>query len=196
MISEFNRRQLIRGLVLLLAGIGTMGVVWLVCLFGAEIVHAFTPNPTFQPRNFATGVAVILAAVGAWRWYSRGQGAQIFRDHAFSEALNLDMATSQANESDDVDVANYRDIFRQVIFIGPSLLCSGVAHWLSRMKPNPELEARMVTVLERIRATKKWQDAHHYRDQAEEVAALIRCGLVDFSPSKLRLKVAGLTPEP
>jgi hypothetical protein len=102
----------------------------------------------------------------------------------------LDLGSRQSQELGNDGIVLLGDVFAQIFFAGPRLLCSGIAHICSRLPNDPDLEVRMREVLERLRTAKQWETAQVYRDHAEAVGALIRCGLVDFSASKSTMKAA------
>jgi hypothetical protein len=145
---------------------------------------------SMKAATIASLVAAATTLGGFWRWYSHKEGTRLFKDHAFYDCLELDFGATQTRELGNEEIHDFSDLLGQIFFAGPRRICNGIARIRSRLPENGEFEEQMGYVLERLRAAKQWEPAIRYRDHAQEVGVLIRCGLVDFSPTKMTLRLA------
>ncbi len=198
MIQRFNRVQTLSGIAQFVGGTLLLTVVWIAFRIAGQILHTFTDSE--GPRKFAAFVPALLLGLGGWRWWKGGERFRVFKDSAFHTAL-----LQQRGQDDSIIVTGpgehsidgFRDFFAHIFLLGPWLVFNGVTMVLSRLPVLGDLEERMERMLQRLRLSGKWESAEHYSDYAEEVGALIRCSLVDFSPSKFILRAAdGKNPPP
>ena len=197
MIQQFNRHQLIFGSISFYGGALVIFLSWVVIRAVLEMTMAFVYWHTWSPGNLALLVVNCLVGFGAWQWWRQGEKYLVFKDEPFHARLRehegeeyVHIVTGPGDER----VVGFRDLLAQVFFAGPKLMCAGAARYLSRIPESEDLEERMGFALEELRAKGTRQPALKYADKAEEVGALIRCGLVDFSLSKMLLKATSAAP--
>lgn len=212
LIQEFNRRQAILGGLCIAGGVLILVIMWMVIDGIVGAISIFTDSgggrpmqgvspPRQTPHSPVPAVLVITSvwAVGAWHWWSRGYRYRVFPDRLFVAGLRREQGEDIgpfAVGDDEEPVTGFRDLLAQILLGGPRLICTGAARIQSRLPNYPDLEQRMQTLLERLRAQAKWQPALAYADQAEEMGALLRLGLAEFSFSKMLVKAVSDKPAP
>jgi hypothetical protein len=193
MIKRFNRQQIIFGILQFTAGIVFLLIAWVLFMYLAGFFMVLMPwtwESSITAKGVASYIVAILFAVGIRKWFVRGEQFRVFKDSAFHAALNENPESSLMQEGEDYGTG-VMDIIGQFIFFGSRQICTAIARIRARLPESADLEERMGYALKQMREKGKWEDVAKYSDYAEEVGALIRCGLVDFSLSKLRLKAAG-----
>jgi hypothetical protein len=190
MIKDYNRRQLILGILQFAGGIVATLLVWVFFLYTSGFLMIFIPatwDSSITAKGVASWCTAIVIVLAFLNWRRRGDQYRIFKDSAFRAFVIENPEGQYMKEGEDFASGPF-DIVKNVMFTGPQWLCTAVARILARLPQNTDLDERLAQALERLRASTKWQPAEHYADHAEEVGALIRLGLVDFSVSKGRLK--------
>jgi hypothetical protein len=171
-----------------------VGLTWVVfrAVLGAATVV------TMYSESSVSGIAGLitfgLLAFGAYRWWRAGDRYLVFKDELYLAAVRREQGDDSgpfAVGDEEQEVSGVIELFSQIFVGGPRLICTGIARIQSRLPDYLDLEARMGVLLERLRALKKWQPGMAYVDQAEELGALMRCGLVEFSSSKMIVKAVG-----
>jgi hypothetical protein len=188
MIQRYNREQMLFGVLAIIGGIVILLVTW---VFIRGICDFMTILSSKSPRTIASLVMSPIIVLGFRYWWVRGERYAILKDADFRASLDPDYQGASRTEQDEQLISGFSDLFAQVFYIGPRLICTGITRIYARLSPDADLEQRMASVLDRMRASTKWLPTETYVDHREEVAALIRLGLVDFSASKGRLKAAG-----
>jgi uncharacterized membrane protein YbhN (UPF0104 family) len=189
MIRRFNRGQIVAGIVGIFIGFLFLFLAWLLVLVCTLFTLAIL-NLQWNATLLGSCLALAIAGCGAWYWLARREGARVFKDHAFYDSLQLDLGIQQGQELGNDGIVLLGDVFAQIFFAGPRQICTGIAHICARLPSDPDLENRMREVLGLLQTANHWETAQVYRDQAQAVGALIRCGLVDFSTTKSSMKAA------
>lgn len=187
MIQRYNREQMLFGVLAIIGGIVILLVTWVLV---RGICDFMTILSTKSPRAIASLVMSALIVLGFRYWWVRGERYAILKDADFRASLDPDYQGASRTEQDENLVSGFGDLFAQIFYIGQRLICNGITRIYARLIPDPDLEQRMTSTLQRMRVSTKWLSTESYTDHREEVAALIRLGLVDFSASKGRLKAA------
>ncbi len=192
MIQRFNREQMVSGLLSIGAGFLILLVTWAALRAVLSAANYITPFPDSAVGTLVLWLMAALVGVGWYQWWRMGDRFHIFKDEIFHAALRREHGdeTNVVSLAEGEEVSGVVSLFAQIFLRGPRLIFTGIARLQSRFAENPEMEERMGRVLQLLGVSKKWQPALVYEEQAEELGALIRCGLVDFSASKMLLKAA------
>jgi hypothetical protein len=199
MIQEFNRRQALTGGLLVAAGALIVWITWAVLravLSAASVLTPYSEATLGKPAGFIT---LGLVALGVYRWWRNGDRYRVFPDQLFLAGVRRERGEEVppfATGDEEETVSGFTELMSQVFLGAPRLICNGAARIQSRLPNYPDLEQRMQTLLERLRALQKWQPAMPYAEQAEEMGALLRCGLAEFSLSKMVVKAVSDKPLP
>lgn len=191
MIRKFNRTQILLGGVNLVAGTVILWIAWWFFCYVDSVIRArFWHSVSAWSATVATGAVLLLLVTGFRQWRRGEAGYQVFHDTAFYAALDPVTEGAAVTQLSVHRVTGIAYLVSQFFLAGPRQICTGLTRLRSLLPHDPNLEARMSELLTRMRAIGKWDDAQKYEAEARELGALIRCGLVDFSRTKLRVKAA------
>jgi len=199
LIPEFNRRQAITGGLFMAAGAFIVWITWVALqavFLASSILTQYSESKVDKIASTLTFASVVIGVVYWWR---AGERYRVFRDQLFVAGLRREKGEDIgpfAVGDDEEPVTGIRDLMAQIFLSGPRLICTGVARIQSRLPDYPDLERRMQTLLEQLRAKPQWQLATAYADQAEEMGGLLRAGLAEFSLSKMLVKAVSDQPPP
>jgi hypothetical protein len=189
MIKRFNRQQVIFCILQFTAGMALLLIPWVLLFWTATFLMGYVFWNFFLTESQVASLGTaIFVFVGIRKWSGGGEGFPIFKDAAFHACLNLDPKAALMRERDNDRVTDLSDLLSQILCSGPRFMCTAMAHIHARLPEDPDLEERMSYAIERMRAKGEWEQASKYKDYAQEVGALIRCGLVDFSVTRQQLK--------
>jgi hypothetical protein len=189
MIKRFNRQQIILGTLNLFAGAIILVIAWMFFRYTSRLLMSFFWNqPPVSPTVVAHAVTGILVLTGIMEWRRGEEGYRVFKDSAFYASLDHVSGGAFMTQRYLHRVTGPAYIISQLFLAGPHQICRGVTRLRSLLPNHGDLEKRMEEVLGWLKASGEWQTALKYRDNAEEIGALIRCGRVDFSITKLRLR--------
>ncbi len=198
MIERFNREQAVFGGLFIGAGVLILLFTWMIVRAVLAAASVITLYPESSFRGFAALVPVALLVVGWYRWWRTGERYRVFKDKLFEAGVRRergeDLGPFAVGDEEEA-VSGIRELFAQILLGGPRLIFTGMARIQSRLPKFPDLEDRMRVLLELLRQTEKWQPAMLYVDQSEELGALMRCGLVEFSARKMLLKAVSDRPQ-
>ena len=189
MIERYNREQLLRGVLNLVFGAVILAITWLFFRVVAGVVMGgFWKQAPLSYETAATVLMTIVFVSGAVQWARGGESYRVFKDTDFYASLDHVSAGAFMTQRHVHRITGIAYVLSQVFLGGPWQICKGYARLRSRLPNDPKLEARMREVLGWMRTSGQWETAMKYRDNAEELGALIRCGLVEFSATKMRVK--------
>jgi hypothetical protein len=132
---------------------------------------------------------------GFWKW-RKGEGYRVFADTAFYVALSPESGGAVMTQFYLHRVTGLAYLLSQLFLAGPWQLFTGLKRFRSLLPNDAALEMRMSELLAKLRAIGKWEPALKYQEHAKELGALIRCGLVEFSATKLTVKAPAPTEKP
>jgi hypothetical protein len=189
MIKRFNRQQIVIGILQFTAGMVLLLIPWLLMFWTASFLIGYVLwNSFLTEHQFASLGTAIFVFFGIRKWSRGGEGFPIFKDSAFHACLNLDPDAAFMREGDNDRVTDLSDLLSQILCSGPRFMCTAIARIHARLPEDSDLEERMGYAIERMQEEGEWEEASKYKDYAQEVGALIRCGLVDFSITRQQLK--------
>lgn len=195
MIERYNRQQLIHGLLNLVLGAVILWITWMIFRGVAWVILTqFWKKPPVPLDTVALALTGIIFVSGVVQWARGAEGYQVFKDTVFHASLEHVSGGSYIIDRYTRRVTGVAYLFSQLFLAGPWQVCKGVARLRSRLPNDPKLELRMREVLGWMRASGQWETAMKYRDNSEELGALIRCGLVEFSVTKGRVKAVPAKP--
>lgn len=194
MISEFNRSQVVWGVLGLAGSVVCYVLAWLFFRYGVTMaLHAF---------GFSTGAApwLAFAALGGisfsgWRTWKNGAGFQTFSESALYHDLGGAADTAGAHVVDHYagQVTGPAYVLSQVFLGGPLLLLKSI-HRLRSLIPNEAgLEQKLAHLLAVLHAADKWQGLADYPGQEREIFLLNRMKKIDFSQHKGKVRFKAKT---
>lgn len=186
-IRRYNTSQIVKGLLRIGLGVVAFWLAFVFFRFAAERLLEWLGVKGYSPAQIAAVCTVLLGLTGFRQWVKGGEGS------TFTESVLYDM-NWLAHDLDPFrssivsQVPGLAYALSQVFMAGPLQVLKGVAMLRSLLPASGDLEARMLRLLEEMRAVSGWQDARKYADHGEELGALIRCGAIEFSATKGRVK--------
>lgn len=185
MISEFNRSQIVFGVLSLLGGMVCYALAWLFFRYGAAIVlHAAGLSTTAAP--LVALVVLVGITFSGWRTWQNGQGFQTYAESALYHDLGGAADTAGAHVVDHYmgKVTGPAHVLSQLFLGGPLLLLRGL-HRFRRLVPNEDgLDQKLTRLLAVLHAANKWQGLSDYPGQEREVLLLGHMKKIDFSSHK------------
>ncbi len=189
MIERYNREQLLRGVLNFVLGAIILGITWLFFRVVASVVlGSFWKHAPISYDMMATGLTAAVFVSGAIQWARGGESYRVFKDTDFYASLDHVSTGAFLVKHGVHRITGVAYLLSQIFLGGPWQICTGYTRLRSRLPNDPKLEARMREVLGWMRTSGQWETAMKYRDNAEELGALIRCGFVEFSATKMRVK--------
>jgi hypothetical protein len=186
-IRRYNTSQIVKGLLRIGLGAVAFWLAFIFFRFAAEIFFERFGVKGYSPAQVAAVCTVLMGASGLWQWVKGGERST-FTDSVLYDMnwLAHDLDPFRRSIASQVPGLSYA--LAQVFIAGPLQVLKGVAMLCSLLPVSGDLEARMLRLLEEMRAVSGWQDARKYADHGEELGALIRCGAIEFSATKGRVK--------
>jgi hypothetical protein len=185
MISEFNRGQIVFGVLSFLGGLLCYALAWLFFRYGAAIVlHAVGFSTTTAP--WVAAVALAGITFSGWRTWQNGQDFQTYAESALYHDLGGAADTAGAHVVDHYmgKVTGPAHVLSQLFLGGPLLLFRGL-HRFRRLVPNEDgLDQKLARLLAVLHAANKWQGLSDYPGQEREVLLLAHMKKIDFSAHK------------
>ena len=178
MISEFNRSQIIWGVVGLAGSVVCYVLAWLFFEYGAAMaLHAC---------GFSTGGAPGLALLAlacitfsGWQTWKNGEGFQSYSESAFYHDFGGGAETAGNHRGAKMTGLAY--VLSQSFLAGPLLLLRSL-HRLRNLVPNEAgLEHKLGHLLAVLHAANKWQGPSDYPGHEREVLLLNFMKKIDYS---------------
>jgi hypothetical protein len=189
MVQRFNCHQILLGTLNVVIGFWIVVLAWFFFRYVTEIAfRAFWPGEPIPPTTVAYVICGLLLFTGIWQW-RRGEGYQVFADTPFYAAIG-ETESGAMTQLYVHRVTGLACALSQIFLAGPRQLCTGITRFRFLLSTDPELERRMSELLASMRAIAQWEPATKYANQAVELGALIRCGFVEYSPTKMKVKAA------
>jgi hypothetical protein len=181
MISEFNRSQIMWGVVGLAGSVVCYVLAWVFFRHGAEMVlHAC---------GFSTGVAPVLALLAlacitfsGWRTWKKGEGFQSYSESAFYHDFGGGAKT--AGDHRGAKMTGLAYVLSQAFLAGPLLMLRSLHRIRTRVPEEAGLEQKLAHLLAVLHAANKWQGLSDYPGQEREVLLLNLMKKIDFSQHK------------
>lgn len=196
MIAEFNRRQVVWGVLGIAGGLVCYVLAWLFFRYGAAMaLHAF---------GFSTGSApwLAFAALGGisfsgWRTWKKDEGFQSYSESVFYHDLGSAADTAGAHIVDHYagQVTGPAYVLSQLFLGGPLLLLKSIHRLRSRIPDDAGLEPKLAHLLAVLHAAGKWQGLADYPGQEREVFLLNRMKKIDFSQHKGKVRFKARTSD-
>jgi hypothetical protein len=194
-IERFNREQLIRAVLHFVLGGIILWITWWAFYWAAWLVmREFWKTTPVSVANVASALTGLVFVSGVVQWVRGGKGYQVFKDTPFYASIDHVSGGAFMMQLYTHRITGLAYILSQLFLGGPWQICQGVARLRGRLPNDPKLELRMREVLGWMRASGQWETAMKYQDNSEELGALIRCGLVEFSATKGRVKAVPAKP--
>ncbi len=182
MISRYNQSQTIKAIVLSIVG---LCCCWLAYLFFryVPVSLAWQFGHTLPP-HIATGIG-IFGLAAAWfsgyrTWKARG-GLFGYHESGLYHDLGEDTAGAFVVDFYAHRVTGPAYVLGQIFMAGPQFILRSLTLLRSRIAHSTELEARLETTLDALRAANKWQGIHEYPELRSEILYLAQMDLIDFS---------------
>ncbi len=192
MISEFNRCQIVFGVLSFLGGLFCYALAWLFFRYGAAIVlHAVGFSTTTAP--WVAAVALAGITFSGWRTWQNGQDFQTYAESALYHDLGGAADTADTAGAHVVDhymgkVTGPAHVLSQLFLGGPLLLLRGL-HRFRRLVPNEDgLDQKLTRLLAVLHAANRWQGLSDHPGQEREVLLLAHMKKIDFSAHKVQAR--------
>ena len=123
----------------------------------------------------------MLAGVFQWR---RGEGHSSYADSSLNVQLEWVSGGAFMMERYAQRVTAPAHVLTQIFLGGPFQLMKGLSRFRSLLPTDPQFEARLGDLLEKIRERKTWHPVAVHAGSEKELSALILMDAVEYSPRK------------
>ena|GEM_PF-1062432 len=184
-IKRYNRLQTIKAILLLLGG---LFFSWLAYLFFRYLPAFITSQFGYELETpVSIGVGIVgLAAAGfsGYRIWKRRGGLFSYHESGLYHNLGEETAGAFITDYYAHRITGPAYLLGQIFLAGPVWILEAFTLLYGRIKYSADLESRLETTLEVLRAAKKWQGLHDHPNRSVEILYLAQMELIDFSSHK------------
>ena len=196
MISAFNRRQVLWG-ILGLAGSVVCYVLawWFIQRVAMDALQSFH-LPTTHATWLSWLVLVIITFSG-WRTWKSGQGFQSYSESVFSPDLTCGDETTWARAVDNPGqrARGVAYLLSQLFLSGPLLMLESRQRLKNRIPDEAGLETKLADMMAILRTANRWQGLADYPGKEREILLLGRMKQIDFSQYQGRVRFKASAPD-
>lgn len=189
MIAEFNRRQVVWGVLGLAGSVVCYVLAWLfVQQVATALLESFNLSATHA--TWLGCLMVILMTLSGWRIWKSGQGFENYGESVFSPDLTGSYERPWARKMDNpgqgLRATAY--VLSQLFLSGPLLMLKSLERLKSRIPEDAGLESKLADMLEVLRRANRWQSLADYPGREREILLLRRMKQIDFSRYEGRVR--------
>ncbi len=185
MISTFNRRQVIKGILsLCLSGAATI-LAWLFFKIACSMVNSgFRLGYSTATINLVATVLTALVYLGGWLQWRSGEGHRSFAESSLNMQIEPATGGAHAVEQPLQPYTGAAYVLSQIFLAAPLQLFEGLHRFNTMIPKSDTLEENLLSMLEEIRAKKVWHPAATYAGRGQELSYLARMEAIEFSAYK------------
>jgi hypothetical protein len=187
MIRRFNFKQNLRAIIAFASSIFAYGIA---ALFVGWVLWLLEGSLKVQSWWWPVGVFGFWCAMtwSGWQRWKAGLG-HYGADESLGY-LNLDESNAGAWEVQNkaASLTGCAYVLSQIFLAGPLQALKAGYLLRSRLPTDALTEQRLMELLERVRAKGSWHGIENWVGSENDISALIRLGLVEFSSTKGRIR--------
>ncbi|MCE9609711.1 MAG: hypothetical protein K8R23_05835 [Chthoniobacter sp.] len=189
MIARYNLRQTLLALVSFCLGLcAFISAWWFFSFASGQLIQAFGGSTTPLQLSLIGWVCCALIALTGWLRWKSGGGYHHFHESGLMPTGEPHSGIAWEAQRTANRIGAWSYLLGQIFLAGPLQILGAFDKLRMRIPETPTLEAELLTFHDQLREKNRWLPISNFSGREQDVAYLVRLGLVDFSERKGTLK--------